>query len=285
MATILLKLNDVPALNDNLLLHSIVNKFKDLERENPISEGEYIIVNREHTKFEYITIWDISMKRWLAYPRVYTTEIYNESELSELDRVYSIQKINKLVDKDNLTGLLNKNTCMNLFEQEINRCAREDLGCSVILLDVDNFKQVNDSIGYIDGDNTLIKCSDVIKKVSRSYDILCRWGGDEFLLIYPNTGVDEVVIIGNRLRRDISGIMYKKGNNIICISASIAVMTINCREVKISSEFAFKYLDYLLKKSKMAGKNCIVMSNCLDSNKYIKYKELWYEKEKNNIII
>lgn len=273
MAILLLNKSDVTEPKDNLVVKYTVKKFKDLENIDPIVNG-CVLVEKEHLKYSYIAIWEEDKKRWLAFPKEYEGKKYIYPELIELNRVYSIENINKLVDNDDLTGLLKKNKCMELFDNELDRSLRENLLCSVVLLDLDNFKQVNDMFGYDSGDHVLKECSDAIKGISRPYDILCRWGGDEFFLIYPNTDRVEVVLIGERLRDQMSKIEYRKNDEYISMSASMSMMTIDSVNTSISARFAFKYVDHLLKKSKMVGKNCVVISQQLDKRLFDKYKEL-----------
>ena len=102
--------------------------------------------------------------------------------------------------EDHLTGLLNRRRVMQLLEHEIGRASRYDTRFSVILMDIDHFKAVNDRFGHQAGDAALKKIADVIKTGVRSPDFVGRWGGEEFLIILPETSIDGALSLAEKLR-------------------------------------------------------------------------------------
>ena len=170
------------------------------------------------------------------------------------------EKLEILANMDNLTGLLNRRKGMEVFKVELNRAKRENIPCSIILLDLDNFKSVNDSYGHLSGDRVLEEISAIFKEVSRPYDLLIRWGGDEFLLVFPNTNKEQIVTIAERLRKKIADKEIVIGKNqIIKRTASLATMTI---DKDITIDIIFRIIDNYLFKAKRSGRNCVIVSQC-----------------------
>nr|WP_281389112.1 GGDEF domain-containing protein [Spirochaeta isovalerica] len=98
---------------------------------------------------------------------------------------------------DDLTGLYNKRYLMKFIEMEKNRSERHGRQFSLVFIDLDNFKRINDIMGHLAGDRVLKGLSDILLENTRSYDIAARYGGDEFIVIFPETDHEEA-----RLRMD-----------------------------------------------------------------------------------
>jgi diguanylate cyclase (GGDEF)-like protein len=118
------------------------------------------------------------------------------------------QKLMEMATRDFLTGLLNRREGLNRFHEEISKGKRKQHPLSVILLDIDHFKNINDTHGHLAGDRVLQKLAETLKNTMRDYDIVCRYGGEEFLLVLPDTALLEAVDIANRLRNKIAGLQY-----------------------------------------------------------------------------
>lgn len=92
-------------------------------------------------------------------------------------------KLKLMATRDLLTGLYNRNYFNETIAREIERAKRQDEQISVIMIDIDRFKQINDSYGHLYGDGVLRECASILKKATRKSDIACRFGGDEFLVV------------------------------------------------------------------------------------------------------
>ena len=103
------------------------------------------------------------------------------------------------IRKDPLTGVANRLALREQLQTEINRCRRFDRCLTVLVMDCDNFKPLNDRAGHLAGDQTLMAIADVLRSTVRTYDMVCRWGGDEFVVLLPETSADEVTSITDRL--------------------------------------------------------------------------------------
>lgn len=110
------------------------------------------------------------------------------------------KRVEELSITDQLTQLHNRMYLENSFHKEIKRAKRYHHPLSVIMLDIDHFKEVNDTFGHDVGDNVLVSISKVLSEYIRETDILGRWGGEEFLIICPHTNVDEAYALAEKLR-------------------------------------------------------------------------------------
>ncbi|WP_462323884.1 GGDEF domain-containing response regulator [Desulfoplanes sp.] len=118
-----------------------------------------------------------------------------EEELRESER-----KFRDLSIKDGLTGLYNARYFFSQIESELERCNRYGHALSLILMDIDDFKQYNDTYGHLSGDQVLVCLAKVILKMVRKNDIAFRYGGEEFVILLPETEAREAVAVADRIR-------------------------------------------------------------------------------------
>jgi diguanylate cyclase (GGDEF)-like protein len=105
-----------------------------------------------------------------------------------------------LAMRDGLTGLLNRRAVEEYAEAEFNLTARKEHALSVILVDIDHFKSVNDQFGHKFGDHTLQQVAKILTDDLRNYDRVGRWGGEEFILILPETQLKDAATVAERVR-------------------------------------------------------------------------------------
>jgi diguanylate cyclase (GGDEF) domain len=105
-----------------------------------------------------------------------------------------------MANTDVLTGLPNRRYALNRLEQESAAALRANLPLSVLMLDLDHFKSVNDSLGHDVGDQVLIHAANLMHETVRTSDIVCRLGGEEFLVIAPNTDGTTALLLAERIR-------------------------------------------------------------------------------------
>ena len=123
-----------------------------------------------------------------------------EDKLLESNRM-----LKDLASRDNLTSLWNRANVFQFLEEDLIRGRRESRPVSAIMIDVDNFKRINDTHGHLAGDVVLIQIAKRLERGVRPYDKVGRYGGDEMLTVLPGCGLAEVTAIGERLRKSISG--------------------------------------------------------------------------------
>lgn len=159
------------------------------------------------------------------------------------------------VQEDHLTGIYNRRGLDNAFKREISRAQRsQELFCFV-LLDIDNFKQLNDTYGHQVGDDALVFLVDAIKESTRSEDIVSRYGGEEFALLLPNTMLEEAISISSRILRNLTKKFFLHRNNRLLITFSAGVAQYQLEE---SQESIIKRADEAMYRAKKSGKNQIL---------------------------
>lgn len=178
-----------------------------------------------------------------------------------LERNYQKQRIEELngyLEKlsllDPLTQLLNRRGLQRTLSRELEISGREGVNLSVILLDLDNFKPINDTFGHAVGDIVLQELSKVLKRTVRTADYVSRVGGDEFIILLPNTRLAEGIHFSERIRLAISQTPFVvAGGETVKVTASLGVMSVNRRMVSVDS--LLEETHAALAKSKQSGKN------------------------------
>lgn len=168
-----------------------------------------------------------------------------------LDRMLS------LTMEDGLTGLFNRRYFDHRLQQEIQRARRDHLPCSVMLVDVDDFKQVNDQHGHDVGDRVLRHISSLLKNTLRvSDEITARFGGEEFAILLPNTSAKQVPAVAERVRARIAAapVPVLVGSGRLSISVGVSTFT---PPGTLSADELLKQADVALYAAKQAGKNAV----------------------------
>jgi diguanylate cyclase (GGDEF)-like protein len=132
-------------------------------------------------------------------------------------------QLQQLAITDALTGLANHRHFYELLDQEVERANRNGHPFSLVMIDIDLFKQVNDTYGHLVGDQVLRELAAVGQNDLRVYDILCRYGGEEFTLILPETNPDEACEIAERLRKEIAHHIFSIDGIVLHLTISLGV--------------------------------------------------------------
>ena len=178
-------------------------------------------------------------------------EIYNK-KLFEANK-----KLEYLSKRDPLTGLSNRRDMLEKIKLEIERVKRENNTFSLIMGDIDNFKKINDTYGHECGDLVLRRVSEIMLAELRSYDIPARWGGEEFLILLPDTYEKEAYTIAERLRGIIAEDFLLYNNR--PVSYSITFGIIEFSDCSDPIERYIKKVDIALYKGKKEGKNRTIL--------------------------
>jgi diguanylate cyclase (GGDEF)-like protein len=176
----------------------------------------------------------------------------NIDEVIEEPCVISKGKIVEIAEialKDGLTQLFDLSTFRTKLEIEIKRCQRYGSEVSLIMMDIDDFKQINDSRGHQEGDRVLSEISTLILKTARDLDICSRYGGEEFAVILPQTGHQKALRLAERLRKRVEK-QFKNDLN-VTISLGVATCPLNAK----SARALITKADRALYQSKSNGKN------------------------------
>jgi diguanylate cyclase (GGDEF)-like protein len=175
-------------------------------------------------------------------------------------RVALEEKLKELASTDPLTGLYNRRQYEMLFQHEIGRSRRRDAPLSVGILDLDNFKLVNDTHGHTAGDAVLRSVADVCRKNLRAIDIVGRLGGEEFIILMPECDIDQANILGNRLLKMIESAVVDTNTATIRITATIGITQLFPDDKGI--EVIISRADDALYRGKRAGRNRVEINRC-----------------------
>lgn len=169
-------------------------------------------------------------------------------------------KVTQLSDQvrtDFLTDLYNKRHLLFSLEQEIERTTRNHQATSLILLDIDHFKSVNDTHGHVVGDKVLTQIAKIIKQTIRKIDIPCRYGGEEFAIVLPSSPILTGVQVAERLRKTVEGTLFQISSTLtLNITISVGVDSVTHANA-IGPQALIEHADAQLYKAKEAGRNCV----------------------------
>ena len=160
----------------------------------------------------------------------------------------------ELSQTDPLTRLCNRRSLTEMLENELSRCLRNLAPCSLIMCDIDHFKQVNDEYGHQAGDDVLVKVADLLREQLRPYDLAARYGGEEFCLVLPETNLAHATEVAERIRQEIQGFKFTGNLGTLKLTISLGVATIsgNC---EISEDELIRMADEALYLAKNSGRN------------------------------
>ena len=194
----------------------------------------------------------------------YVTKPYSPLELRHRlntgRRIIELQEqIRALARRDALTGLLNRGAVLEVFTNEVVRARREHTPLSIIMVDFDHFKRVNDTYGHLAGDAVLREIARRMSEQVRPYDAVGRYGGEEFLLVLPNCAHDEAVEVAERLRlRAVSEPVVFEGTSItVAISLGLACQA---RILSDAPEPLIAAADAALYEAKRTGRNRVCVA-------------------------
>jgi len=176
-----------------------------------------------------------------------------EARIQELEG--KLAELSELVREDQLTGSLNRRGLDEVFEREVSRSERRKSPLCIAMLDLDDFKKLNDTHGHTAGDHALIHLVKVVKDTLRAMDVIARFGGEEFMVVLPETPLEDAIQTVTRVQRELTKqiFMYNNQKLLITFSAGVAL-----HAPGESQESIIERADEALYKAKKAGKNRVV---------------------------
>ena len=163
-----------------------------------------------------------------------------------------LDDLQRLASADPLTGLANRRGGGEDIAAEISRARRQNTALSCVLLDIDHFKDVNDTFGHQAGDHVLREISALLRRTVRAYDILIRWGGEEFLVVLPGVELEQARKLAERIRNAVEALPLV-GIGGVTVSGGVAALGTD-----YSFEAMFEAADRRLYSAKAAGRNTVV---------------------------
>ena len=236
----------------------LLEKIKEIQTRKAISEIElrkdYITLVKEYEKLlkQTIKMTHISdsnhKKLFLAKEKI-------ERQKEELSIAY--KKLDVLARTDPLTGLSNRRDFIDKFQVEKIRFERNGIPLSLVLCDIDDFKTFNDRFGHDCGDFLLKNIANLIRSMLRKQDVVGRWGGEEFILLLPETPMHGGHKISEEIRKKIAKTAFSFNNHQLSTTLTFGVSEFNGSKDIIPS---IKEADEALYAGKQKGKNCVVLS-------------------------
>lgn len=179
--------------------------------------------------------------------------------------LFSVRRYQKRIEKsaatDSLTKLLNRQAFDFVFQQAILDSERSRQPLCVALMDIDHFKKINDKHGHLIGDHVLRELAAIAKRSLRESDVICRWGGEEFLLLLKNCSLEKATSIAENLRISIEGNDFSRTTDLAKSKLSLTV-SMGVAECKLleSEDSVFERADVALYQAKESGRNCVYFS-------------------------
>jgi diguanylate cyclase (GGDEF)-like protein len=185
---------------------------------------------------------------------LHTLETLTHQVATVLENAQLYEEVELLSITDGLTGLFNRRHFMAKLTEDINRARRYNYLLSLVMLDVDHFKKVNDTYGHSQGDIVLKEIAGLLKKDLRAGDVVARYGGEEFVVLYPYTKLDAAALAAERLRALVENYPFPGQHSPLKVTISLGVATFPSKEVH-DEDSLISQVDKCLYKAKWAGRN------------------------------
>jgi len=169
------------------------------------------------------------------------------ARLEEVNR-----RLEALATTDDLTGLWNRRHFLDTLNRECRRTARTGAGLALVMADIDHFKAINDTHGHPFGDRVLQEVARRLQHEARSVDLAVRYGGEEFMVLMPETDADQAATAGERLRRRVTDRPVSDGRRAVCLTVSIGVAAL---ANDLDPTGLLRHVDEALYAAKQAGRN------------------------------
>lgn len=222
------------------------------------------LVTGEGYRIGTLCVWDKQPHRLSAQQRELLTGLARQAmallELRENESLLkqALLREQRLASVDMLTGLLNRRVLFERLDHEIERSRRYGTPLSLIMIDLDNFKKINDRLGHAAGDCVLRRVGEIILTGSRTSDIAGRYGGEELCVVLPQTSAEGARVFSESLRDQIAGTAIAFGAQTIEVTASFGVASLASGQSNLEQLFAAA--DTALYSAKKNGRNRVVLA-------------------------
>ena len=207
------------------------------------TENGYSVVSRTRPGISRVGIRDLDQRPFAEEERDFVREIADLmlNDLVASDEALALEQRLRMLEKENvdlsmrnralaeissrdaLTGLFNRWYVLEKIEAEMNRCLRHGSPMSLLMLDIDQFRQINETFGHAAGDQVLQTVGRLLRESCRIYDIPGRYGGEEFCLMLPETTIERTQPVAERLRQRVESAHVAAGDSMVRITASIGL--------------------------------------------------------------
>jgi diguanylate cyclase (GGDEF)-like protein len=170
-----------------------------------------------------------------------------------IQNAHYVERVKHLAYLDGLTGIFNRRYFELRIQEELERARRFDSGMAVIMVDIDQFKRLNDEFGHLLGDEVLRQVSSIFSQQLRKIDVVCRYGGEEFAILLSQTSQQHALGVAEKLRRMVDSWQFPGVPRSVTISAGVAT----CPDHGKTREELVRAADAGLYAAKQAGRNCV----------------------------
>ncbi|MBA6418544.1 MULTISPECIES: GGDEF domain-containing protein [Pseudomonas] len=204
--------------------------------------------------FTALRLQTVQRQQYALFKQVSSINRNLQNEIKQREALEA--ELKRQATTDPLTGLLNRRQYEMLFNRERERCTRQEKHISLCVADLDYFKRINDTYGHDVGDLALRHVADLFNRTLRQSDVLGRYGGEEFVLILPDTDLDQAADVVNRLREALQASTLKIPSGEIRLTATFGLAQVAGAEKNIDS--VIKRADRALYDGKAAGRNRVM---------------------------
>ena len=258
---------------NSIIFENIKNKQKLMKKNLDNTTYKVIIYSFLITSFSLLIMILISRKVGdiIKKYKDHLTEINNTLELKVKDRTKELEDSKNLLKemtlRDPLTNLYNRRYFESVIDELMALSIREEESLCLIMLDIDKFKNINDSYGHDIGDEVLKKLADNLLSLLRQSDVITRIGGEEFAIVFPKTSIEGAYKTSEKIRKAVEKLEIKiKGNTLISFTVSIGIAIFD-KNIDKDVHSILKRADIALYQAKDTGRNKVVVFN---ENKNIK---------------
>ncbi len=218
-----------------------------------------LITNRMNATSAYFLAVLVSILLWRRYVQ---SELL-QSKLAETNRQLQLQRdeLEKQARRDSLTGLLNRREILRLAEQELTRARRQGSPVALLMLDLDHFKSINDRFGHPAGDDVLRHVAELMTHAIRQTDQVARFGGEEFVVLLPDTSEANALHLASKLRQKLADTPVANLGTPVTVSIGLACMAAGS---SLSLDALIQHADEALYQAKNEGRNRTVAARIPD---------------------
>lgn len=226
----------------------------------PVLDSCTLIVVSADSSTEKITQYlDIGASDFITAPFVpleFLARIRTQFRIKDMkdDLIEANESLQALVEIDDLTGLFNMRSLYQKLDFEIERAKRFSRTVTVVMMDMDRFKSVNDGHDHLFGSYVISEVGKIIRQMTRAVDIPARYGGDEFLIVLSETPLSGVEAFCERLRKKVEETTFTQGSDSICLTLSIGYATLSASD-NFSAKELVRRADMALYEAKRQGRN------------------------------
>jgi len=204
-----------------------------------------------------VLIWRVRIQLLVGQKRQLEKAVHSRTmdlEREKIELLRTQEKMRQYAERDDLTGLWNHRIIIERLRQEVDRSRRDSSALTVILVDLDHFKDINDTYGHPAGDMVLKEVSDVLQHSVRNYDWVGRYGGEEFMLILPGSSFVGARLRAERFRMAVQAARFVQGEKTIQLTASFGVAS----GYPTDADAIIQAADAALYRAKNSGRNCVM---------------------------